>query len=235
VFERSGANWVGTRLQPSDDPRDSWFGYSVALSGDVVVVGAPGFERLGQGLPQHGAGAAFVFEANGSGNWSQTAQLEDSEGTTKDFLGRNVAVDGDVIVVGSEAGGDPTSLNTGIALVFERPAGTLDPWVESARLLPQGVAVGTQLGYSVAVRGGTIVIGAHHDDQFGTDSGAAYVYEKDGDWIQTSKLYNPGSLGGDHFGASAAIASDTTIVVGARYDDDDGYDSGSIYVFEASP
>jgi hypothetical protein len=233
VFERNGANWIGTRLQPSGDPRDSWFGYSVALSGDVAVVGAPNFQRTGQGLPIIGLGAAYVFENNGA-SWSQTARLEDVEGSTNDFLGRNVAVDGDVIAVGAEAGGDPTSLNTGIALVFERPTGT---WVESARLLPQGVAVGTQLGYAVAVRGSTLVVSAHHDDHFGTDSGAAYVYKKDeaSGWLQTSKLYNPGSLGGDHFGASAAIASDTTIAVGARYDDDDGYDSGSIYVFEATP
>jgi hypothetical protein len=234
VFERNGTNWIGTRLLPNDDPRDSWFGYTVALSGNVAVVGAPGFKRLGQGLPINGVGAAYVFEANGAGGWNQTARLEDLEGAANDFLGRGVAVDGDVIVAGSEAGGDPTTLNTGTALVFERPTGT---WVESARLLPEKVAVGTQLGYAVAVRGGTIVVSAHHDDQFGTDSGAAYVYEKDGasGWVQASKLYNPGSLGGDHFGASAAIASDTTIVVGARYDDDDGYDSGSIYVFEASP
>ncbi|HWN68622.1 MAG TPA: FG-GAP repeat protein, partial [Haliangium sp.] len=111
------------------------------------------------------------------------------------------------------------------------------PWVESARLLPEGVAVGTQIGYAVEVRGSTVLVGAHHDDHFGTDSGAAYLYEKDAasGWIQTSKLYNPGSFGGDQFGAAAAIAGGGTIVVGARYDDDDGPDSGSIYVFEPSP
>lgn len=228
VFERNGSNWIGTRLLPADDPRDSWFGYSIALSGDVVVVGAPGDKKRGLGT-----GAAYVFENNGA-SWNQTARLEDAEGGVQDFLGRDVAVDGDVIVVGAEAGGDPTTLNTGIALVYERPAGT---WVESARLVPEGVAVGTQVGYAVEVRGSTIVVSAHHDDQFGTDSGAAYVYEKDAaaGWLETSKLYNPTSGGGDHFGAAAAIAGAGTIVVGARYDDDDGYDSGSIYVFEASP
>jgi FG-GAP repeat len=228
VFERNGTNWIGTSLQPSDNPRDSWFGYSVAISGNVAVVGAPGDKKRALG-----AGAAYVFESNGA-SWSQTARLEDAEGGVEDFMGRDVAVDGDVIVVGAEAGGDPTSLNTGIALVYERPAGT---WVESARLVPEGAAVGTQIGYAVDVRGSTIVVGAHHDDHFGTDSGAAYVFEKDtaSGWLQISKLYNQGSKGGDHFGAAAGIASDTTIAVGARYDDDDGYDSGSIYVFEASP
>lgn len=224
VFERNGANWVGTRLEPSDDPRDSWFGYTVALSGDVAVVGAPGDKKNGLGT-----GAAYVFERNGAG-WAQTARLEDADGATSDFMGRDVAVDGDVIVVGAEGGG---MFNTGIALVYERPTGT---WVESARLVPEGIAVGTQLGYSVRVRGSAILVGAHHDDYFGTDSGAAYLYEKDGtgEWLQTSWLYNPGSTSGDHFGAAGGIAGEA-IVVGARYDDDDGYDSGTIYVFEPSP
>jgi hypothetical protein len=227
VFERNGTNWIGTRLEPNDDPRDSWFGYSVGISGDVAVIGAPGDKKRGLGT-----GAAYVFEHNGS-SWNQTARLEDAEGAANDFMGRDVATDGDVIVVGAEGGGDPTTLNTGIALVYERPEGT---WVETAKLLPEGIAVGTQLGYNVELRNGTIVVSAHHDDHFGTDSGAAYVYEKDAaaGWIEKSKLYNPGSTSGDHFGASSGVAG-STIVVGARYDDDDGYDSGSIYVFEPSP
>ncbi|HWN68361.1 MAG TPA: FG-GAP repeat protein, partial [Haliangium sp.] len=74
VFERNGTNWLGTRLQPTDDPRDSWFGYSVALSGNVAVVGAPGDKKRGLGT-----GAAYVFENNGA-SWNQTARLEDAEG-----------------------------------------------------------------------------------------------------------------------------------------------------------
>jgi hypothetical protein len=224
VFERNGANWVGTRLEPADDPRDSWFGLSIGISGDVVVVGAPGDKAGGLG-----SGAAYVFEHSGS-SWSQTARLEDAEGMDHDFLGRDVAVDGDVIVVGGEGGG---ALNTGVALVYEPSA---DTWVESARLLPDGVSVATQLGFSVDVRGGVIVVGAHHDDHFGTDSGAAYVFEKDAEagWVEKSKLYNPGSTSGDHFGAAVAVAG-ARIVVGARYDDDDGPDSGRSYVFDPRP
>jgi hypothetical protein len=224
VFERTGASWVGTDLVPEGDPRDTWFGLSIGISGDVVVVGAPGQKERGLGV-----GAAYVFEYSGS-SWNQTAVLEDSDGGDHDFLGRDVAVDGDVIVVGGEGGG---VLNTGIALVYERSA---DTWVESARLLPAGVSVATQLGFSVDVRGGVIVVGAHHDDYFGTDSGAAYVFEKDvaAGWVEKSKLYNPGSTSGDHFGAAAAVAG-ARIVVGARYDDDDGDDSGRSYVFEPRP
>lgn len=228
VFERSGANWVGTRLLPEGDARDSWFGYSIDISGDTVVVGAPGY-KVPPGL-QAGVGAAYVFQLDG-GNWRQTAHIVDDAGQVQDFLGRDVAIDGDVVVVGSEAGGNPTSLNTGVALVYERANGT---WSETSRLIPAGAGVASEIGYAVDVRGSTIVIGSHRDDQFGTDSGAAYVYEKDATgWTQKSKLYNPSGRPGDHFGASVVTNGDS-ILVGARFDDDDGTDSGSLYVFAAT-
>jgi hypothetical protein len=226
VFQRSGSGWQGTRLRPTDDPRDAWFGYSVAVSGTVAVVGAPGDKTRGLGT-----GAAYVFEQSG-GNWTQTARLEDAAGSPQDFLGRGVAVDGDVIVIGAEAGGDPSSLNTGIALVFERPQGV---WTETARLLPASVAVGSQLGHDVDVRGDTIVVGAHADDQFGTDSGAAFVFKKDTTgWFELSKLYNHVGTAGDYFGASVAVTS-SNVIIGARFDDATGQDSGSVNVFTPSP
>lgn len=227
VFERSGANWVGTRLRPQGAADDSWFGYSIDISGDTVVVGAPGYEVPGRGT---GVGTAFVFEFNGSG-WAQSAQIFDVNGQAQDFLGRDVAVDGDVVVAGSEAGGNPTSLNTGMALVYERANGV---WSETGRLIPASAAVANEIGYAVDVRGSTILVGAHRDDQFGTDSGAAYVFEKDGTgWAEKSKLYNPSGRSGDHFGASVVV-NEGFVLVGARFDDDTGTDSGSLYVFTAT-
>lgn len=226
VFERSGSTWVGTRLLPQGDVDDSWFGYSIDISGDTVVVGAPGYEVPALGA---GVGAAYVFEFNGA--WAQTTHITDGDGQSQDFLGRDVAIDGDVIVVGSEAGGNPSTINTGMALVYERAGGT---WSETTRLIPGNAAVANEIGYSVDVRGSTIVVGAHRDDQFGTDSGAAYVFEKGATgWTEKSKLYNPSGQSGDHFGASV-VANGDTVLVGARFDDDDGTDSGSLYVFTAT-
>lgn len=227
VFERSGATWIGTRLLPEGDARDSWFGYSIDISGDTVVVGAPGYEVPGLGA---GLGAAYVFELDG-GNWRQKAHVLDGDGQAQDFMGRDVAIDGEVIVVGSEAGGNPTSLNTGMALVYERASGT---WSETTRLIPSSAAVASEIGYAVDVHGNTIVVGTHRDDVFGTDSGAAYVFEKGATgWTEKSKIYNPSGRAGDHFGASV-VANGDSILVGARFDDDDGTDSGSLYVFAAT-
>lgn len=224
VFERSGVVWNGTPIRPGDDARDAWFGTSIALDGDTLVVGAPGHK-----LPRPGAGAAYVYEHDGNG-WDQVAQLDDPDGQTEDFFGRSVAVHDDVIVVGAEGGDGPALPNSGVAVVYERSEGT---WSETALLAPDDSVVGQQIGFSVAVRGATIVVGANRDDQFGFDAGAAYVYEQDtdGNWVQFSKIYDPDGFNGDHFGAALAV-TDTFIVAGSRYDDEDGVESGSLYVFE---
>jgi len=92
-------------------------------------------------------------------------------------------------------------------------------------------SAGDQFGISVAITGDTIVVGASLDDDNGTDSGSAYVFTHTGTtWTQQAKLTASDGAAGDYFGRRVAIAGDT-IVVGARYDDDNGTWSGSAYVF----
>ena len=83
--------------------------------------------------------------------------------------------------------------------------------------------------------GSTIVVGAYYDDDAGSKSGSAYVFEKsdDGEWAQAAKLVAADAAVGDHFGYSGSV-SGSTIVVGAYGDDDAGSCSGSAYVFESN-
>ena len=84
---------------------------------------------------------------------------------------------------------------------------------------------------SVAIAGDTIVVGAYWDDDNGTNSGSAYVFTRTGTtWTEQAKLTASDGAADDQFGISVAIAGDT-IVVGAYWDDDNGSDSGSAYVF----
>ena len=87
-------------------------------------------------------------------------------------------------------------------------------------------------GRSVAIAGDTIVVGAYEDDtDNGTDSGSAYVFTRTGTtWTQQAKLTASDGAAYDQFGWSVAMAGDT-IIVGSRYDDDNGTDSGSAYAF----
>ncbi len=226
----SSGDWDGVSLLPDinlNDPRDSWFGYSIDLSGDTLVVGAPGDKQHGPA-----SGAAYIFEFTG-GVWQQQARLYDEGGEGDDYYARDVAIEGDLIAVGSEAGGSPTQLNTGMVFAYERNGGTWDP---AGKILPDDADIAQLFGFKVEIIDGRILVGAHHDDQMGTDAGAAYVFERnaDGDFVQYSKLVSLEGSAGDHFGA-AVCAANGTVVVGARYDDDGGNESGSVYFFEAQP
>ncbi|WP_428267655.1 hypothetical protein [Haliangium sp.] len=223
VFEKSGQNWNGVRVEPTDDPRDSWFGYSVSLSGDTLVVGAPADKTHGRG-----SGAAYVFEVNGA-NWNQVARFDDANGEIDDYFGRDVAVDGNVIAIGVEAGGAVTALNQGMVVVYEND-GT--GWSESARVQASDPDVDHRFGFSVDVYQGIVVVGAHRDDEVAIDAGSAYIFRKQsGQWEEYSKLISYGFRSGDQCGAAVAMDG-TSVVLGARFADEAGTDSGSMYVFE---
>ena len=230
-----------------------WFGYSVAVSGDTVVVGAPqeGSSSLGvNSTPNELAGksgAAYVFTTSG-GVWTQQAYLKPAAvGTsqTDDRFGWSVAISGDTIVVGAiREDGPGLGVNStpaegisdaGAAYVFTRSGGV---WSQQAYLKPAAVGL-TQLsdefGWSVAISGDTIVVGAYGEassstginstpNELAPGAGAAYVFLRSGGvWSQQAYL-KPAAVGttqaNDHFGYSVAVSGDT-VVVGAP-DEDSG-------------
>jgi hypothetical protein len=250
-----------------------YFGASVAISGDTIVVGAfgeasnstavcnefasPGCDNGGNDGPDNngasGAGAAYVFERDGSGNWQQKAYLKAPNAQASDNFGYSVAISGDTIVVGAyyedskwtavcnapfgSCGGlsDNSTSAAGAAYVFERDGS--GNWQQKAYLKAPNTDAGDWFGYSVAISGDTIVVGAYGEDSNSTQvcnapyfaacdigsasgAGAAYVFERDGTgaWQQKAHLKAPNAGGNDYFGISVAISGDT-IVVGAYQED----------------
>ena len=208
-----------------------FFGMAVAVDGDTALVGA---------LLAYDAdfikrpGAAYVFTRNSvSGVWTENAPLNASNGDDGDGFGRSVALDGDTAVVGAyqDDKGEPGEgqvTNTGSAYVFTKDSQGM--WKETAQLTASDAAGGEQFGYSVAVNGDIIVVGAHLDDDGGAESGSVYVFTKpsgDNGWANwnslsaggkgmlTTKLTAPGAAASGHFGNSVAIDGNT-IVVGAK-------------------
>ncbi|MCP3904824.1 MAG: hypothetical protein GY715_14450, partial [Planctomycetes bacterium] len=104
-----------------------------------------------------------------------------------------------------------------------------------AKLTADDAAPSARFGFSVAVSGNTTIVGAYYDDDAGSESGSAYVFERGhggtGNWGQVAKITADDAAAGDHFGVSVSISGDTAIV-GATWDDDAGSNSGSAYVFE---
>ena len=221
------------KLTASDGDDFDEFGKSVAVDGDTVVAGAPNND---------GYGSAYVFikPAAGWGDATQTAKL--TPGATDDeaaglagTFGAAVAVDGDTVVVGASA----YSGSQGRAYVFTKPSGGWEDAERTAELATSD-AEKNQFGWSVAVDGNTVVVGAHTDDASDSvnNSGSVYVFTKatDSVWAdatETVKLTATDGASGDQFGWSIA-AGGGTVVVGAHWDDDKGADSGSAYVYGVS-
>ena len=220
VFAYQGSNWVQQhKTAASDGVASDWFGYSVALSGDTLVVGAEGDDSF--------KGAAYVFVRNwgGADNWGQVQKLTAADGAAGDAFGCAVAISGDTVVVG--AFGDDSF--KGAAYVFARNWSGADNWGQVKKLTASDGATDDRFGISVALSGDTVMVGAFLDDSW---KGAAYVFTRNqggvpDNWGQAKKLTASDGVADDYFGYSVALSGDT-LVVGALGDDSG---RGATYVY----
>ena len=241
IFQRDvggAGNWGELKkLTASDAQIDDRFGWSVAISGGIIVVGASGEDDAGMG-----AGAVYVFQRNQSGtdNWGEVKKLTASDAQAGDFFGSSVAVSGDTAVVGAPVSifAEPASIGT--AYVFQRDQGATDNWGEVNVLTASDAQIDDQFGFSVAVSGDIVVVGAYHEDAEGSDAGAAYVFQRNqggvDSWGEVNKLLASNALASDNFGRSVGASGDT-VVVGAPAPNVGPASSGTgtAYVFQPSP
>ena len=230
VFVRAGAGWVlQQKLTASDMAAGDNFGASVAISGDTIVVGAPGDDDTLAGAD---AGSAYVFR-RASDVWSEDAKLLAPDLAASDGFGGSVAVFLETILVGARQG-DSGVADSGSAYVFvyDALAALGTRWPFQAELNASDAAAGDSFGASVSLDGETAVVGAYGNDDGGSASGSAYVFVRTGTvWAEEQKLTASDDSAGDEFGWSVAVSGDT-VVVGAHMDDNgQGTDAGSVYVY----
>lgn len=201
------------KIQPNDASNGDSFGQSVDCWQDFVVVGSP--KNLG-------IGSAYIFEKSGI-NWNQIAKLTASDGAFGDDFGFSVAIETEIVVIGSQ------NQNTGTAYVFQQQVST---WNEIAKLTPSDGQQFDKFGNSVSVSGNFIAVGSRENDSNGNNSGAVYIFEKiNNTWIQTEKLLASDGVANDNFGTSVEIENNF-LVVGASRKSDLGGNSGAAYVFK---
>lgn len=251
VYERNGSgNWILVqKLVASDRSLNDSFGFAVDISNDKLVVGARWEDLDAAGSNNmFNAGAAYVFEQNGSGTWVQVQKLVASDRDLSDEFGSSVSISGDRIIIGVEdededASGSNTLGSAGSAYIFERNgSGT---WVEVQKLVSSDRAMNDKFGHEVSIDGDYAIVSAveEEDDEFGGNNlnlaGSAYIFERDGTgtWNQIQKIVAPDRAEFDKFGDAVAISGDR-IVVGAALEDEDASggatetNAGSAYVFE---
>ena len=211
-----------------------FFGFSVAVSGDTIVIGAP-LQNVGS-VERQGAVYVFTMPPGGSADATQTAELTASDAAEGDQLGASVAIDGDTIVTGSAAHRVGSNAEQGAAYVFVMPAGGWKSMTQTAELTAGDGEAIDQLGNSVAISADTIVAGAlNHKVGANIWQGAAYVFTKPaGGWenkTQTAELTAGDGAERDHLGESVAV-SGSTIVAGAPAHKVGSHASqGAAYVF----
>ncbi len=213
-------------LTPSDVPPGfgTGFGFSAAISGDYIAVGAP-FDSWRNG---NSVGAVYVFRRIGP-NWVEQVKLTASDGQFLDQLGWSVAMDGGVIVAGAPVW-DATycgARGAGSAYVFVKDnAGTPDDpdddfWKQDAKLIAPSPPNGIGLGISVAVSGDRIVVGSD------CGQSAEVFHHENGLCVHESTLLEPEPSVYHEFGSAVDIDGDR-IVVGSH-----GYNGrrGAVYLF----
>lgn len=242
VYQRTGSTWLQEAyLKASNTGQGDAFGAAVAISGNTIVVGAPGEASTSTGIGGdqsddtiYCAGAVYVFVHDGV-EWTQEAYIKASNPTALDGFGWAVDIIGDTLVVGApfESSGsagvngnqfDDGTHEAGAAYVFVRDKGG---WSQEAYIKASNPSVGAGFGGALSMSENTLVVGAYGEGSVSTgingnqsnndapSSGAAYVFSRQGStWAQEAYLKASNTDMGDGFGTGVDISGDT-IVVGA--------------------
>ena len=222
ILQNNSDHWnVYDTLQASDAVIGDDFGWSVGVSGEYLIAGAPRAEFDGD----VSRGKVFFFH-NISGSWTETAKLPYSEGNANDFLGASVDISGSYAVAGASDHDSYGDMNRGIVVVYELNGNI---WGESDTLhMPNGTSL-AQFGRSVSIEDDYIVVGAPGAVN---SAGNAYIFKRNGsNWELDATLQAPDGVAGDQFGASVSISGDY-VIVGAPFHDINGkVDQGAAYIF----
>ena len=211
IYETTG-QYVKKLLPSTISPGDN-FGFSVDISGSIIVVGARKSDERGTD-----SGAAYIFDTSGQYVTNLVAPVT----TAGDQFGWSVGVSGSIIVVGAQTA-DSNGVDSGAAYIFD----TTSQYVTN--LVAPATTAGDNFGWIVGVSGSIIVVGAYIADSNGVDSSVAYIFDTSGQYV--TDLVAPDIAAGDNFGVGVGI-SESMILVTAQVDDDNGNDSGSVYVLD---
>ena len=238
VFTRSKSIWSQQAyIKASNTGRDDRFGFSTALSGDTLAVGAYGEGSSATGVDGNQndnselwSGAVYVFIRSRSSDWSQQAYIKASNTDAYDYFGTSVALSGSTLAVGatneeSSATGvngnqnDNSTLLGGAVYVFTRTGST---WSQEAYIKASNTDYADAFGSSVALSGSTLAVGAlnerssatgvngNQSDNSKPDSGAVYLFTRAGSaWNQQAYIKASNTDANDQFGYSIALSGNT--------------------------
>lgn len=226
--ERDGVNnWgLAKTIKGIDTSTDDFFGFTVAVHNDHIVVGAPQDDDRGDL-----SGSIYVFNKNegGASNWGQVAKKTASDGVASAAFGFSVAIHDRTII----AGAPNRDFAKGGAYVFERDLNGVDNWGQVSTLGSNTLAIGDRFGTDVAARSNEIFASSRSHQARGiTQLGSVFAYARDegglNNWGLTSELAPVNGALGDEYGTGLDV--DLNLMsIGAPGQDGAGADSGAAY------
>jgi curved DNA-binding protein CbpA/predicted Ser/Thr protein kinase/outer membrane protein assembly factor BamB len=209
AFALDGSHWKLHSGFLKHVPRaNDCFGCSLAAAGNNLLVGATGDDQRGAD-----AGAVYLFDAS-TGRKLRT--FFSRWPIAGDVFGRSIAAAGDRVLVGAYMD-DTGAENAGVAYLFDAATGKL-----LQTFLNPSPAIDEYFGWSVAVVGNRVLIGAHLEDTGAENAGAAYLLDATSGKV-VEQFYNPSPAAHDHFGYCVAAVGHN-LLVGSRR-------AGAVYLF----
>jgi hypothetical protein len=209
------------------------FGYSVAISGNLAVVGAQKDDKL-----TSNAGSVSIFNLAAATPEQPILVIDNpnapGNSNSNDYFGTAVAIAGTKVAVSAYQEDTSSNNNVGVVYIYDTSSPT--PGTPIRTLINPAPLAQDQFGNAVAMSGNLVVVGCSKNDVGGfLDAGSAYVYDLTSatPTVPVATLDNPGAATDDWFGHSVAI-SGTTVVVGAHQNDAGAVDAGSVYVYDIS-
>ncbi len=214
LFTENGNDWV--------ELGKTKFSGHVDFSGNYAIFGF-----IKEGYPN-----TFVYALEWTGEkWVIQAELTASDGGYSDRFGVSVSISGNYAIVGApnhKVSGRPV----GAAYIFKKEGNS---WIEQTKLGASDPGHHDYFGKSVSISGDYAIVGAYANDSYGSDSGAAYIFKRNGNtWTEQVKLAPSDMAFSAWFGRSVSISGDYAIVGACNDYENYSYYTGSAYIYKRS-
>jgi hypothetical protein len=220
IFRYDGSQWnEEAKLIASDGSANDHYGRSVFITDSLAIVGA----RLDDDMGTN-SGSAYVYRFDGT-HWVEEAKLLASDGSSADNFGHSTSIFEETILVGAREGG-----SNGCGQVYLFRFNGFE-WIEETIFTPENGMYADEFGHRVSIQEDVILVGSGADDDYGQNSGSAYIFRfVNNQWTRT-KLRASDGAAYDNFGLTVSLSGNKAIV-GARSHDENGVDAGAAYIFE---
>lgn len=227
IYKRNGDAWQEeSQVTASDGATEDYYGKSVSISGDYIIVGAESHDTNGN-INQ---GKAYVYRRTGT-TWMEEAILVSSDGQTADKFGNSVSITENYAIIGAKFHDTNGNIHQGKAYVYKRTGTT---WSEEAILVSSDGKAADQFGSSVSLFGDFAIIGSPlHQIGSNPAQGKAYIFRREGNtWIEEAILFSEDGDSNDLFGLNVYGSGINVAISATGHDTNGNVNQGKVCIYK---